>query len=283
MDTETIRAQRQGQVDAQNAEFWNELCSSGLARHLGISDHSLDSLRRFDAAYLALYPYLLERVPIASMAGKAVLEVGLGYGTLGQKIAEQGTLYSGLDIAEGPVRMMNNRLALQGLPGGARQGSVLQCPFPDASFDHVVAIGCFHHTGSVQCALDETWRVLRPGGQAHVMVYNKYSLRQWLKWPGVTLRELLRERGLLGGDRDRVSDEQRQAYDANVAGTGAPETQFLSLGELRKTCARFASVHFRRENCDPLTCAGRLLISREKLLHVIGPVAGLDVYLTAVK
>ena len=36
-----------------------------------------------------MYPYLLRRVPVHTMRQKRVLEVGLGYGTLGQKIAEQ--------------------------------------------------------------------------------------------------------------------------------------------------------------------------------------------------
>src|SRR6185295_2793660 len=114
-------------------------------------------------------------------AGRRVLEVGLGYGTLGQKIVEAGAIYTGLDIAAGPVRMMQHRLSLQDLPGSVQQGSVLACPFPDESFDCVVSIGCFHHTGNARRALDETWRVLRPGGQAHLMVYNQFSLRQWLK------------------------------------------------------------------------------------------------------
>ena len=48
----------QGAIDAGNARFWDELCGSALARSLGIEDASAESLRRFDDAYLALYPYL---------------------------------------------------------------------------------------------------------------------------------------------------------------------------------------------------------------------------------
>ena len=39
------------------------------------------------------------------MRGKKVLEVGLGYGSVAQRIAENGAVYTGLDIAEGPVEM----------------------------------------------------------------------------------------------------------------------------------------------------------------------------------
>ena len=89
--------------------------------------------------------------------------------------------------------MTNLRMQLQGFGGRAIQGSALDMPFPDESLDFVFSIGCFHHTGNVQRCLDETYRVLRPGGTAVLMVYNKFSLRQWTRWPFFTFKELLRE------------------------------------------------------------------------------------------
>lgn len=257
-------------IDRANAEFWNELCGSGFARQLGIRDHSPESLRRFDAAYFALYPYLLRHVPVDAMRGRSVLEVGLGFGTLGQRIAEAGASYTGLDVAAGPVRMMNHRLATAGLGGRAVQGSMLECPFPDASFDHVVSIGCFHHTGDTQRCFDETLRVLRPGGSAHLMVYNRFSYRQWLRWP---LRTLL-------GASSRA---QRAAYDADGAGTAAPETQFFSAGELRRMLAGFRSVRVSRENCEEMRFRRWRIVPRERLLGSVGRRAGLDLYVRAEK
>ena len=68
-------------IDAGNARFWDELCGSALARQLRIEDASADSLRRFDDAYLDLYPYLEQYLDARAVAGRSVLEVGLGYGT----------------------------------------------------------------------------------------------------------------------------------------------------------------------------------------------------------
>ena len=147
-------------TDAANAVFWNELCGSSFARALGIKDHSIASLQRFDRAYLDLYPYLLQHVPVHTMRGQSVLEIGLGYGTLGQQIAAAGADYTGLDIAAGPVDDDEPPPADAGLPGKAMQGSMLECPLPDGSMDCVVSIGCFHHTGNLQRCIDETWRVL---------------------------------------------------------------------------------------------------------------------------
>ena len=70
-------------VDGRNRRFWDELCGSGLARHLGITSDDPGSLQRFDAEYFKIYPYLEQYVPADKLRGKKVLEIGLGYGTMG--------------------------------------------------------------------------------------------------------------------------------------------------------------------------------------------------------
>ncbi len=57
-----------------------------------------------------------------------VLEIGLGYGTVGQLLAQAGAVYHGLDIAAGPVEMMRQRLRWEGLEGEARAGSGCRPP-----------------------------------------------------------------------------------------------------------------------------------------------------------
>lgn len=239
----------QVEIDETNSEFWNELCGTGLAKHLGITDHSSESLRRFDEAYLAMYPYLLPIIGPERMAGKDVLEIGLGYGCLGQQIALAGARYQGLDIAPNAVRMTNLRMKMQGFPGQAECGSALEMPFPDRSFDFVVSIGCFHHTGNVQRCLDESYRVLRPHGSAVFMVYNQFSFRQWTRWPWLTCKELLRDWGLLRA-RQVLTESQRGSYDQNLLGSAAPETVLLSKKQLKKMLRRFEQVALQKQNMD---------------------------------
>ena len=50
-------------------------------------------------------------------------------------------------------------------------------------------------------ALAEIARVLRPGDEARIIVYNKRSFHYWLKqvaWDGVVRRGLIRERSMTG-------------------------------------------------------------------------------------
>ena len=267
-------------IDEANARFWNELCGTTMAKSFGATDRSPESLRRFDRGYLNLYPYLLRRVPVAAMRGKKVLEIGLGYGTLGQKIAEAGAEYTGLDIAQGPVGMMNHRLQMQGLPGRAVRGSMLECPLPDASMDCVVSIGCFHHTGDLARCIDETWRVLKPGGAAYLMVYNRFSYLRWIKWFRLTLRAALESSAR---NTATATESERAAYDSDSSGGAAPETVFVSRAQLRDMMARFSRVSLELENCNHLGMRGLVLVPRSILLPGLGRFAGLDIYVDATK
>ena len=271
--------QTQAQIDAANAAFWNNLCGSHLAQMIGVTDDGPESLARYDAWYFDLYPYLLDHVPAATFAGQRVLEVGLGYGTLSQAIAASGADYLGMDVASGPVAMVRHRLAQMGLPGAAVQRSFLDNGLEDASFDAVVAIGCFHHTGDVQRCLDETWRLLKPGGRAHLMVYNRYSHRRWMQNRQAFLRELLLERfGLL--KTTRTSRRERAANDRSLDGEAAPETVFLSVGEVRRRMRRFAEVSVKKENMDD---SDDPKWDRALVLPTWGRRMGLDLYITARK
>jgi SAM-dependent methyltransferase len=269
-------------IDAANAEFWNELCGSHLATSLGIRDRSLESLRRFDEAYLDYYPYLVRYAKWPQLKGQKVLEVGLGYGTLGQKIAEAGASYTGLDLAEGPVKMMKHRLRMQNLSGNVIRGNILSAPIHSGALDCVISIGCFHHTGDVRGCIEQTFRVLKPGGTAILMLYNKFSYRQWLRWPKPTFIGLANELGFSGG-RVSANPQQRAAYDSNIAGSAAPETTFLSIRELQKMFANYSRVRFHKENCDELMLRGRVLSERKTLLTSLGKLWGLDIYIEAQK
>jgi len=279
----SITSASSDEVSNRNAAFWSELCGTQLARSIGVTDDSPQSLKRFDDWYFSFYPYLFEHIPFAAMQGKDVLEVGLGYGTVSQRIAESGARYSGLDIAPGPVHMANHRLRQSGLPGAAQVGSILEAPFADASFDLVVAIGCLHHTGDLRRATDECRRLLRPGGKLVFMVYYAYSYRRLVQAPrhtlGYALRELAGYRGVVGASSER----ERAAYDASTSGEGAPHTDWISKRSLRSLCRDFSAFECRTENIDN-GVPFRWSRPRAELLKTPIPRwIGLDLYATAIK
>src|SRR5258706_12344434 len=122
---------QQHEIDTKNAEFWNELCGSSLARSIGITEITPETLKKFDQVYMDMYPYLAGYVTTGDIKNKKILEIGLGYGTLGQFLALQGSDYYGLDIADGPVAIMQDRLRFLGAEtkDHIRVGSALEFPF----------------------------------------------------------------------------------------------------------------------------------------------------------
>lgn len=274
-----MSADAQAGIDERNREFWDELCGSGLARSLGITEITPASLARFDEAYMAYYPYLDRYLRELPVEGRNLLEIGLGFGTVGQKLAAAGGRYHGADIAAGPVAMMRDRLRWLGGHDeqAVVQASALELPWEDETFDLVVSIGCLHHTGDLPRAVEEVRRVLVPGGLAFVMLYNAHSFRRLVRVPAEGLRTLRAARG-----RD---ERVRAMYDANSAGEAAPHTDFVSRREVRRLFAGFSHVSAESQNFDPVRVpflGGRgLTIPRERLLGNVGRVLGLDLYVHA--
>jgi SAM-dependent methyltransferase len=263
----------QSTIDERNAAFWDELCGTAFARSLGIETVDPDSLRRFDDAYMTFYPYLSRYLELDRVRGAQVLEIGLGFGTVGELLARAGAVYHGVDISPGPVAMMQQRLAWAGLAGGERivQGSALALPFEDGTFDRVYSIGCLHHTGDTPKGVAEVHRVLAPGGRAVVMLYNRQSLRQLAARTHARL------------SRRRDGDEWLAArYDANTAGEAAPVVDYFSRAAVKRMFAEFASVRIDVQNFDDLR-RGPLVVPRARLLRNVARVAGTDLYIIADK
>lgn len=269
-------------LDEANSKFWDELCGSQAARMLGVSDSSPASLKKFDDWYFQFYPYLTQFLGEGVRPGCQVLEVGLGYGTVSQYIAEKAASYTGLDISPGPVHMVSERLKQSGLPGNAQVGSILSAPFEPESFDCIVAIGSLHHTGDLQKSIMECHRLLRSSGVLLFMVYNAYSYRRWQSSSVQTLKYLSREslgyRGVVGSSSDR----QRYKYDSNEAGETAPHTDWISKRSLASFLEIFSSCTSVSSNID--TDFAFSLRNRESLMKSRWPgLLGLDLYVQAAK
>jgi ubiquinone/menaquinone biosynthesis C-methylase UbiE len=266
-------------VDQKNIAFWNELCGTGLAKTLGITDDSPTSLKKFDDWYFNFYPHLYDHIHFGEVGSKMVLEIGLGYGTVAGKLMESGADYHGLDIADGPVSMARHRAELQSKQADVRQGSALAIPYDDNTFDYLVTIGCLHHTGDLARAMTEVSRVVKQGGTAMIMVYNALSYRHWKTAPRATLQRRLHPQFLWNNADARL----RKNYDMNQEGSAAPETTFISPAEATQFLGRhFRSVNVRPRNIGDDFPPARIL-SRSTLNALFEPWLGLDLYIECIK
>jgi SAM-dependent methyltransferase len=264
-------------IDTRNAAFWDEACGTEFANIVGATGSDAASIAAFDAAFFRNYPYLERYVGFDDLRSRDVLEVGLGYGSVSQRLAEAGACFTGLDIAAGPVAGVNHRLRQIGASGQARQGSILEAPFEDASFDVIVAIGCYHHTGNIERALDETRRLLRPGGRGTVMVYNATSYLRWIRDPRRTWSYVQRVRAGDSSPLIMETEQDRGDFDRDKSGHAAPETALLSKTHFKRLLSRrFKDVRVDRVNAVAPAPFG--FIPRSAMLRFVGPILGLDLY-----
>ncbi|MGQ9853002.1 MAG: class I SAM-dependent methyltransferase, partial [Candidatus Oleimicrobiaceae bacterium] len=77
--------------------------------------------------------------------------------------------------AESGVALTRQYLTCRGLKGEVGVASAEELPFEDNRFDVVICIGVLMCTPNIQKAIDEIYRVLKPGGEAVIMLYHKWS------------------------------------------------------------------------------------------------------------
>ena len=121
--------------------------------------------------------YLPRLVDFSSYAGKSLLEVGCGAGIDLVRFARAGAIVTGIDLSETAINLAHRNIEQNGLSANllVMNGECMQ--FPDNTFDVVYAHGVLQYTADTGKMIAEIHRVLKPGGQAIMMVYNRNS---WL-------------------------------------------------------------------------------------------------------
>jgi SAM-dependent methyltransferase len=162
------------------AEFWQEHpCGDHIVG--GLSERFDGEYREFFESYDAWrydqeghLPRCFDRMGVA---GKELLEIGLGQGADSEQLARRGARWSGLDLTAAAVERVSKRFSLRGLTmSEVKQGTVLDIPWPAESFDMVFSHGVLHHVPDIKLAQAEIKRVLRPNGELIVMLYARRSL-----------------------------------------------------------------------------------------------------------
>ena len=111
-------------------------------------------------------------------AGKQVLEVGCGIGLDAYAMASHGLNVTAVDLTEVGVRTAQTRFLRHGVNGRFLTASAEHLPFPSNTFDYVYSFGVLHHAADTEACIREVHRVLRPGGEARIMLYHRHSLNE---------------------------------------------------------------------------------------------------------
>lgn len=124
---------------------------------------------------------LLEPAP-----GEMILDAGCGTAVFTMDFLSAGAHLIGLDIS---IPMLNfARMKTQGYPFMALRGDIRHLPFRTNAFDKAVSVTALEFVAEAKSAVDELFRIVRPGGRIVVATLNSLS-------PWATRRRAKTEKG----------------------------------------------------------------------------------------
>ena len=157
------------------------------------------------------------------------------------QFARGGANVTGVDLTPRAIEISRHHLSLYGQSGDFAIADCERLPFDDQSFDTVYSNGVLHHTPDTARAVRELHRVLRPGGQARVMLYHRGS---WAYWSQVVVRY-----GILRGEflRGKSPADIMSRYVEFNEGGGRPLVKGYSRREARELFSMFREVKVQVE------------------------------------
>ena len=187
-------------------EFWS---TYNVTEHRRFRDRD-ESLRYFWWRSEQYFDYL-DHMSVHGQDGGVVLDYGCGPGhdLVGFVEYSKPSRLIGIDVSPASLSEARDRLALHGArPDLVRiDESTAQLPLLDASVDYIHCSGVLHHVPDPLAVLREFRRVLRPGGQSRIMVYNYESV-----WLHLYAAHMLRFADV-GGSRRTIREAFRQSTD----------------------------------------------------------------------
>ena len=226
-------------------KFWKHLYHAAYEGHDAIKDRSkfileLDSLKKL---FQTREHLAVNEMPIESLKGKKVLEIGPGAGAHSSLFSYYGADMTSMDITLDRVVSTQSKLDIldSNAPGVAVQGDAEQLPFEDNHFDIVYSNGVLHHTPDTEKAINEVYRILKPGGQAVIMLYAKHSYLYWINiflLRGILLGNYFRGGNWLGRVTEWMSTKEQKIYN--------PETKVYTVKQIERIFNKYDNVEVRK-------------------------------------
>ena len=79
----------------------------------------------------------------------------------------------GIDLTARAIEITKKRLSFYDLSSNLKVGDAENLEFSDNSFDFIYSWGVIHHSPDTQKAVDEIYRVLKPGGRFFCLEFSK--------------------------------------------------------------------------------------------------------------
>lgn len=139
-------------------------------------------------------PYLAKRW--TDLSFKTFLDLGCGLGRHSVLMAKDGFDVTSVDLSEEATAYLNSWAQKENLDIKTLNCDMTKLPFPDNCFDCALAFNVIYHTDTkgFRVAIDEIYRVLKPGGEIFLTLLSKntYSYQNKEKYEIVDENTIIR-------------------------------------------------------------------------------------------
>ena len=136
----------------------------------------------YNFRHWSIFPSELEALAQRWQKGR-LLNIGCGHGADFLPFKQGFDLY-GVDFSTEMLKFARKYSTKFGLAVELTLADVRYLPYPEETFDWAISVATYHHImgrEEQQAALNELRRVLKPGGEAFITVWNRWQPRFWFK------------------------------------------------------------------------------------------------------
>lgn len=223
-------------------KFWNTAPNESLSVDDKIYSDSFfknTEKQRYDQHKNFEIPFFKDVVGFENYKNENILEVGCGIGIDSIQFARSGNNLTLLDLTYNSLLLTKSRLENEGYNANYIEADSENLPFLKHSFDLVYSYGVIHHSPDTQKSIDEIYRVLKPKGEAIVMLYNYHSAMVYFN---IFLNEGLRKRYLFKYKSFKELLNRRTELQSEKDDNLPVLTQAFSKKEVRHMFQKFQSV-----------------------------------------
>lgn len=158
-----------------------------------------------------------------------VADLGAGEGLVSQLLAQRAERVWCIDNSPKMVEVGTELARKNGLANLAyKLGDIEQVPLPDKSVDLAILSQALHHASHPQSAVDEAFRILKPGGQLLVLDLKEHGFEKahelygdlWLGFKESALHGFLKKSGFQKVEVTTVAREEREPFFETLLASG---------------------------------------------------------------
>ena len=165
-------------IISQVKNYWNSRPCN--LKHSNKDKNSIEYYDEVMTKKFKVEPHIPSFCEFNKYKGKKILEIGSGLGTMAVNYALCGADITCVELSDKSLELCKQNFKVRNLKGTFYCGNaeeLLNFLPSDVKYDMIFSFGVIHHSPHPDIIIQNMKKVLKPGGQLKLMVYNKFSFK----------------------------------------------------------------------------------------------------------